>query len=84
MYSGRVPRQTLELVHLRVSQINGCSARVDAGAASVEVRIAITPDTHVEPNETVTLTLTAASGDGRIDPNGAVATGVNATARVSS
>ena len=28
------PRQTLELVHLRVSQINGCSACVDAGAAS--------------------------------------------------
>ena len=33
-YSGGVPRQTLELVHLRVSQINGCSACVDAGAAS--------------------------------------------------
>jgi AhpD family alkylhydroperoxidase len=34
VYSGGVPRQTLELVHLRVSQINGCSACVDAGAAS--------------------------------------------------
>jgi AhpD family alkylhydroperoxidase len=32
--SGGVPRQTLELLHLRVSQINGCSACVDAGAAS--------------------------------------------------
>jgi AhpD family alkylhydroperoxidase len=33
-YAGGVPRQTLELVHLRASQINGCSACVDAGAAS--------------------------------------------------
>jgi AhpD family alkylhydroperoxidase len=29
-----VPPQTLELVHLRASQINGCSACVDAGATS--------------------------------------------------
>jgi AhpD family alkylhydroperoxidase len=34
IYSSGVPRQTLELVHLRVSQINGCSACVDAGARS--------------------------------------------------
>jgi AhpD family alkylhydroperoxidase len=34
IYSGGVPRQTLELVHLRGSQINGCSACVDAGATS--------------------------------------------------
>jgi AhpD family alkylhydroperoxidase len=34
VYSGGVPRETLELVHLRASQINGCSACVDAGAAS--------------------------------------------------
>jgi AhpD family alkylhydroperoxidase len=34
VYAGGVPRQTLELVHLRVSQINGCSACVDAGCAS--------------------------------------------------
>jgi len=33
-YAGGVPRQTLELVHLRASQINGCSACVDAGARS--------------------------------------------------
>jgi AhpD family alkylhydroperoxidase len=31
---GGVPPQTLELVHLRVSQIDGCSACVDAGATS--------------------------------------------------
>ena len=31
-HSGGVDRQTLELVHLRVSQINGCSACVDSGA----------------------------------------------------
>jgi AhpD family alkylhydroperoxidase len=34
VYAGGVPRETLELVHLRASQINGCSACVDAGAAS--------------------------------------------------
>ncbi|WP_327038392.1 carboxymuconolactone decarboxylase family protein [Micromonospora maris] len=34
VYAGGVPRHTLELVHLRVSQINGCSACVDAGATS--------------------------------------------------
>ncbi|WP_433143265.1 carboxymuconolactone decarboxylase family protein [Actinomadura nitritigenes] len=32
VHSGGVDEQTLELVHLRVSQINGCSACVDAGA----------------------------------------------------
>ena len=31
-YTGGVPETTLELVHLRVSQINGCSACVHAGA----------------------------------------------------
>ncbi|WP_410813191.1 carboxymuconolactone decarboxylase family protein [Micromonospora sp. 067-2] len=31
-HSAGVPTGTLELVHLRVSQINGCSACVDAGA----------------------------------------------------
>ncbi|MEY9968721.1 AhpD family alkylhydroperoxidase [Streptacidiphilus sp. MAP12-16] len=30
-HKGGVPELTLELVHLRVSQINGCSACVDAG-----------------------------------------------------
>jgi AhpD family alkylhydroperoxidase len=34
VYAGGVPRQTVELVHLRASQINGCSACVDAGATS--------------------------------------------------
>jgi AhpD family alkylhydroperoxidase len=34
VYASGVPRQTLELVHLRASQINGCSACVDAGATS--------------------------------------------------
>jgi AhpD family alkylhydroperoxidase len=34
VYAGGVPSQTLELVHLRTSQINGCSACVDAGATS--------------------------------------------------
>ena len=31
-YKGGVPQTTLELVHLRASQINGCSACVDSGA----------------------------------------------------
>ncbi|MGW0192433.1 carboxymuconolactone decarboxylase family protein [Nonomuraea sp. NPDC003201] len=31
VHSGGVEGQTLELVHLRVSQINGCSACVDGG-----------------------------------------------------
>src|SRR5215467_2891204 len=34
LYAGGVDRATLELVHLRVSQINGCSACVDSGARS--------------------------------------------------
>ncbi|NGO72578.1 carboxymuconolactone decarboxylase family protein [Streptomyces boncukensis] len=32
IYSGGVPKTTLDLVHLRASQINGCSACVDTGA----------------------------------------------------
>jgi len=34
IYAGGVPQQTLELVHLRASQINGCSYCVDAGTKS--------------------------------------------------
>jgi AhpD family alkylhydroperoxidase len=34
VYKGGVPAQTLELVHLRASQINGCSACTDAGTTS--------------------------------------------------
>jgi AhpD family alkylhydroperoxidase len=34
IYSGGVPPQTLELVHLRASQINGCSACTNAGATN--------------------------------------------------
>ncbi len=33
-YTGGVPRETLELVHQRISQINGCAACLDAGARS--------------------------------------------------
>lgn len=36
MSQGGVPQQTLELVHLRASQINGCSACVDAGVRSAK------------------------------------------------
>ena len=35
-YKGRVPRKVLELVHLRASQINGCSYCVDSGARSAK------------------------------------------------
>ena len=34
IYAGGVDPATLELVHLRTSQINGCSACVDSGARS--------------------------------------------------
>lgn len=34
IYSGGLPQQTLDLVHMRASQINGCSACVHAGFAS--------------------------------------------------
>ena len=34
IYAGGVQQQTMELVHLRASQINGCSFCVDAGAKS--------------------------------------------------
>ena len=36
MSQGGVPQRTLELVHLRVSQINGCSFCVDSGARSAK------------------------------------------------
>ncbi|GCF09629.1 carboxymuconolactone decarboxylase family protein [Dictyobacter arantiisoli] len=35
-YKGGVPRKTLGLVHLRASQINGCSYCVDSGARSAK------------------------------------------------
>jgi AhpD family alkylhydroperoxidase len=35
-HSAGVPGSTLELVHLRASQINGCSACVDGGARSAK------------------------------------------------
>lgn len=34
-YQGGVPAANLELVHLRVSQVNGCSPCVDAGVKSL-------------------------------------------------
>ena len=36
IYAAGVPQQTLDLVHLRASQINGCSFCVDAGSKSAE------------------------------------------------
>jgi AhpD family alkylhydroperoxidase len=43
VYAAGVPRHTLELVHLRASQINGCSACVDAGATSA-TKAGISPE----------------------------------------
>src|SRR5215813_3724613 len=43
IYAGGVASQTLELVHLRASQINGCSACVDAGATSA-TRAGVSPE----------------------------------------
>jgi hypothetical protein len=39
MSKGGVPQETLELVHLRASQINGCSACVDAGARAARRQV---------------------------------------------
>jgi AhpD family alkylhydroperoxidase len=36
IYAGGVPRQTLELVHMRASQINGCNACIAYGIKSAE------------------------------------------------
>jgi len=36
VHTAGVPRQVLELVHLRASQINGCSPCVDAGARTAK------------------------------------------------
>jgi AhpD family alkylhydroperoxidase len=36
VYAGLVPRHTLELVHMRASQINGCSACIAYGIKSAE------------------------------------------------
>jgi AhpD family alkylhydroperoxidase len=36
IYAGGVSRQTLELVHMRASQINGCNACIAAGITSAE------------------------------------------------
>lgn len=43
VYAGGVPRQTLELVHLRASQVNGCSACVASGVASA-AKAGVSPD----------------------------------------
>ena len=36
IYAGGVPPQTLELVHMRASQINGCNACIAAGITNAE------------------------------------------------
>ena len=36
VYSGGVPQKTLELVHLRASQVNGCAPCVDSGTKSAK------------------------------------------------
>src|SRR5262249_46297635 len=36
IYKAGVPRTTLDLVHLRVSQINGCGACVDSGSRAAK------------------------------------------------
>ena len=43
VYAGGVPPQTLELVHLRASQINGCSFCVNAGANNM-TKAGVTPE----------------------------------------
>ena len=36
IYAGGIARQTLELVHMRASQINGCTACIASGIKSAE------------------------------------------------
>ncbi len=36
IYAGGAPRQTLELVHMRASQINGCNACIASGIKNAE------------------------------------------------
>jgi AhpD family alkylhydroperoxidase len=43
VYAGGVPPQTLELAHLRASQVNGCSACVDAGVKSA-MKAGVSPE----------------------------------------
>jgi AhpD family alkylhydroperoxidase len=43
VYSAGIPRETLELVHLRASQINGCSPCVDSGMRGA-VKAGISPE----------------------------------------
>ena len=43
IYAGGVSQQTLELVHLRASQINGCSFCVNAGANNM-TKAGVTPE----------------------------------------
>ena len=44
VYAGGVPRETLELVHLRASQINGCSFCVSAGANNMTKACCVSPE----------------------------------------
>ena len=45
------------------------------GQATAEIHISITPDATIEPSESVSVTLTGASGDGFINPAAAIASG---------
>ena len=45
------------------------------GQATAEIHISVTPDATIESNESVSVTLAAASGDGFINPNAATALG---------
>jgi AhpD family alkylhydroperoxidase len=36
VHAGGVPRRTLDLVHLRVSQVNGCAACIDGGSRAAK------------------------------------------------
>ena len=49
------------------------------GQATAEIHIAITPDATIEPTESVSVTLTGASGDGFINPAAAIASARSST-----
>ena len=64
IYAGGVPAATLELVHLRASQINGCSACVGAGVANA-------PKAGLSPEKPVTVSVKIGEDKQKGDPFGA-------------
>ena len=59
--SGGVPRETLDLVHLRASQVNGCSGCVDGGWRNAKISSSVA-DLCGRPSSSTIVTVTIAVG----------------------